>query len=142
MNNAVSKVLVVCLLGLLMFAATGCQTAQSPNTNTTTAATTDPLTATNKYGLSLRDAQDKSLKLEPGMTQDEVALLLCKPDETSVETFGAQTSRPWNGFTWAYHWGPRIWWLNGKNPHNTLTIIFEKKLDNWVVNTWIWSGPP
>jgi outer membrane protein assembly factor BamE (lipoprotein component of BamABCDE complex) len=142
MYETVSKVIVVCLLGVLIFTAIGCQTTQSPNIKTTTTVTTDPLTATNRYGLSLRDAQDKSLKLEPGMTQDEVALLLCKPDETSVETFGTQTTRPWNGFVWIYHWGPRIWRFDGKNPHNTLTIFFEKRLDNWVVNTWIWSGPP
>jgi hypothetical protein len=142
MNEAASKVTIVCLLGILIFAAIGCQTTQSQNANTPTTAVTDPLDATNKCGVSLRDAQTKSLNLEAGMTQDRVASLLCKPDETSVETFGTQTPQPWNGFEWVYYWGPRIWRLDGKNPHNTLTIIFEKKLNNWVVNTWIWSGPP
>ena len=142
MKETASKIIVVCFLGLLIFAAIGCETIHSPNKTTTTLATADPLTATNKYGISLGDAQGKSLKLESGMTQNEVALLLCRPDETSVETFGTATPRPWNGFTWIYHGGPRVWWLNGKNPHNTLTVIFEKRLDDWVVNTWVWSGPP
>jgi len=142
MNETASKAAGVCLLGVLIFAAIGCQTTQSRNANATTTVVTDPLDATNKYGISLRDAQTKSLNLEAGMTQDQVASLLCKPDETSVETFGTQTPRPWNGFKWIYHWGPRLWSLRGPNPHNTLTIIFEKRFDNWVVNTWIWSGPP
>jgi hypothetical protein len=77
------------------------------------------------------------------MTQDQVTSLLCKPDETAVETFGIQTSKPWNGFEWIYRWGEsRFWPLRERNPHNTLTIIFEKRLDNnWAVNIWIWSGP-
>ena len=140
MKEFTSKVMVLCLLGMLILTVVGCQTPQLPKTHT--AFPDDPLTATNRFGISLRDAQAKSLNLEPGMAQNDVASLLCKPDETSVETFGAKTPRPWNGFEWIYYWGPRVWRLDGKNPHNTLTVIFEKKSNNWVVNTWIWSGPP
>jgi outer membrane protein assembly factor BamE (lipoprotein component of BamABCDE complex) len=140
MNKAESKILTLCLVGLLLFVVAGCQTTQSRTANTSATAA-DPLDATNKCGISLRDAQTKSLNLEAGMTQDQVISLLCKPDETSVETFGAQTPRPWNGFEWVYRWGRGIYWFNRPNPHDTLTIIFEKRLDVWVVNTWIWSGP-
>jgi outer membrane protein assembly factor BamE (lipoprotein component of BamABCDE complex) len=87
-----------------------------------------------RYGLSLHDAQDKALKLEPGMTQDDVILLLGKPDETSAGTYGTQTVKPWNGITWYYRWGTNL--LNSK----VLNISFEKSSDAWVVNSWQWGG--
>jgi hypothetical protein len=139
MNKASLKIIWIFLMGAFIFTIVGCQTPQSPNPNI--AKADDPLTATNRYGLSLRDAQDKSLKLQPGMTQDEVVLLLCKPDETSAGTFGTQTPKPWNGVVWMYHWGLGLWSLRGPNPHDKLTIVFEKGLDTWVVNSWYWSGP-
>ena len=134
--------LIVFSLGVVVLTAIGWQTSQPPKKQS--AFPDDPLEATNKFGVTLRDAQTKSLHLHVGMPQDEVASALCKPDKTSVETYGTQISRPWNGFEWIYYWGPRIWRFDGKNPHNTLTVIFERSTDNnnWAVNTWIWSGPP
>lgn len=137
--KTVLKVIGICSLGLLIFVIVGCQTSPSPNKNTT--ALPNVLTVTNRYGLSLQDAQDKALKLEPGLTQDEVTLLLCKPDETSARTFGTETPKPWNGIVWIYHWGPGIRWFDRPNPHDTLTIVFEKGANAWVVNSWLWSGP-
>jgi len=149
MNKTVLKQLVrvigVCFLGVLIFTVVGCQTSQSPNltydTKTTFVTVTNYVTAPapiddlqTRNGLSLRDAQDKALKLAPGMTQDEVISLLCKPDETSAGTYGTQTDKPWNGITWYYRWGTNL--LNRK----VLNILFEKSSDAWVVNSWQWSG--
>jgi outer membrane protein assembly factor BamE (lipoprotein component of BamABCDE complex) len=97
-----------------------------------------------RNGLSLRDAQDKALKLAPGMTQDEVISLLGKPDETSADTYGTQTARPWNGITWYYRWDSEPSDANilsmSQRHHKNLSIIFEKGLGAWVVNSWGWSG--
>ena len=110
----------------------------SQNTN----ITSDPLSLTNRYGLSLRDAEDKSLKLMPGMTQDEVLVLLGKPDETSAGTYGTQTQTPWNGITWQYHWiiqDPMSADTTLSSAKRNLSIIFEKAQDNfWVINSWNW----
>lgn len=146
------------------------ETSQSSSSNTTT--TTNYLTVTNfvtvtvtnyttepapkedlqtRDGLSLRDAQDKALKLEPGLAQDEVLLLLGKPDETSAETYGAQTPKPWNGMAWYYRWGNQPSFRSGGlsdnpdnvpavNNHKILTIIFNQDSGAvWVVNSWQWS---
>lgn len=138
-NATISKMVVACLLGMVLVIAIGCQTNQP--SSPTTVIDTDPLTATNRYGLSLGDAHDKSLKLAPGMTQDDVVSLLSKPDETSAHTFGSQTAKPWNGIMWIYHWGPGIYRFKGPNPHDTLTVIFEQGSNAWIVNSWQWSGP-
>jgi hypothetical protein len=133
------KVVLALLLGALIITISGCQTDQT--TNTATTVINDPLTQTNRYGLSLGDAHDKSLKLEPGMTQSQVVSLLCTPDETEARTFGSNTQNPWEGVMWTFHWGSGIWRLNGSNPHDTLTIIFEKESETWAINSWQWSGP-
>jgi hypothetical protein len=127
------------MVGALLFVSAGCQTPQSPSPKAS--LNTNPLLETNQYGLSLKDAQDKAIKLEPGMSQAEVVLLLCKPDETSARTFGSDTSKPWNGVVWDYLWGPGIYWANRPNPHDALTIVFEKDVNDWIVNSWFWSGP-
>jgi hypothetical protein len=81
-----------------------------------------------RYGLSLSDAEDKALKLMPGMTQEVVQALLGNPDETSAGTYGKNTARPWQGIAWTYHWGDA----------KTLQILFEPENNSWGVNSWKW----
>jgi outer membrane protein assembly factor BamE (lipoprotein component of BamABCDE complex) len=144
----ISIAIVPCFLVLVF---TGCQTSQTSSSESYPVKTNDSsATVTNEvakpapvkdlqshFGLSLRDAQDKALKLLPGMTQDEVILLLGKPDETSAGTYGQQTQKPWNGIAWFYRWGTL-----DSDPLNykQLTIIFEKGSNAWVINSWQWVG--
>jgi outer membrane protein assembly factor BamE (lipoprotein component of BamABCDE complex) len=145
------KISIVFLPCFLILIFTGCQTSQSSSPESYLTKTNDlSVTATNNvnkpapveelqthFGLSLRDAQDKALKLEPGITQDEVILLLGKPDVTSAGTYGTQTQKPWNGITWYYRWGTLD---SDPSNYKQLSIIFEKGLNTWVINSWQWVG--
>jgi outer membrane protein assembly factor BamE (lipoprotein component of BamABCDE complex) len=141
----------------LILASAGCQTPQSSDYETQPAKTnlsvtnTNVVTVTNyvtepvpaedlqdHYGLSLRDAKDKALKLAPGMTQDEVISLLGKPDETSAGTYGTQTQNPWNGITWLYRWG-NMNTLGDLYKLKVLSITFEKGSNAWIINNWHWK---
>lgn len=108
-------------------------TSQAPIQDSKRTATTNPLSLTNRFGLSLHDAQDKSLKLIPGMTKDDVTLLLGTPDTTSAGTYGTETPQPWNGMTWCYRWTGASQMLV-----SSLLITFEKEQNDWVVHGWQW----
>jgi hypothetical protein len=114
---------VACLLLL----ATGCST---PSPTGTSPSQQTPQQPTTRDGLLLSDAQDKALKLQPGMTQDQVQALLGRPDETAARTYGSQTPRPWNGIEWTYRWGG---WRAKR-----LQIVFEHGTESWLVNSWKW----
>ena len=135
---------------------------QSSSSNTATRTNFVTVTVTNyvteparmedlqtRNGLSLRDAQDKALKLEPGMTKEEIISLLGKPDETSAGTYGTQTAHPWNGITWYYRWGSfqdshtnsAMEALFQSHSDKILSIILQRDSDAfWVVNSWQWSS--
>jgi hypothetical protein len=92
-----------------------------------------PQNPQNASGILLSDAHEKSKKLMPEMTQEQVRALLGEPDETSAQTFGSSTTQPWNGVVWKYRWDrPGDYSL-------FLIIVFEKWNDAWVVNMWRWS---
>ena len=145
------KTSIVTVLCFFVLVFTGCQTPQPASPESYPLKTNDSSTTVTNYvtkpapvedlkthfGLSLRDAQDKALKLLPGMTQDEVGSLLGKPDQTSAGTYGTQTQKPWNGITWYYRWGTLD---SSRSNYKLLSITFEKGLGAWVVNSWEWVG--
>jgi len=144
-----THILIVIFAAPVLFTS-GCNSASSQSASHETYATkTNYVTVTNVFsqpalsldltnrnGLSLRDAQDKALRLTPGMTQDEIILLLGKPDETSAGTYGTQTPHPWQGISWLYFWkkDQNTLFLSAK----TLRINFEQGQSAWVVNSWQW----
>jgi hypothetical protein len=111
----------------------------------------------NRSGLRLSEAREKSVKIQPGMSQDAVRELLGSPDETSagtygqnqntghpwqvlnittgssnnVEATGGNTAHPWQGVTWTYRWeqGGSVW---------KLSIVFQHDEASWDVNSWNW----
>jgi len=85
----------------------------------------------NSHGLSLKDAREKSLALNPGMTQNEVNNLLGKPDDTGARTFGQKTKTgEWQGIQWFYQ-------FETDNSITILTINFQQS-DIWRINSWDW----
>jgi len=111
----------------------------------------------NRSGLRLSEAREKSVKLQPGMSQDAVRELLGAPDETSAGTYGQNTGHPWQvlnitttaggsnnvetstgntghtwqGVAWTYRWeqGGLVW---------RLSIVFQHDETSWDVNSWNW----
>jgi outer membrane protein assembly factor BamE (lipoprotein component of BamABCDE complex) len=155
------KIIGILFSVVLIFTIAGCQTPQTTSsqsyptqtnyvTVTNVVANTLYTTVTNfvtaqpkledsqtRNGLTLRDAQDKGVKLQPGLTQDELLLFFGKPDETSAGTYGTNTPKPWNGIMWFYRWGKiDSFPLNFKQ----LSITFENDSGQWVINSWQWTG--
>src|SRR2546425_4170776 len=85
----------------------------------------------SRAGLTLKDAQEKTLKLMPGMTQDEVQALLGPPDETEASTFGSKTARPWSGIVWRYRW-------TGFSSKRLDVVFAQWAPPSWVLNHWTW----
>lgn len=83
--------------------------------------------------MTLAEAQQKSLSLQPSLPQSRVRELLGDPDETSSRTYGSSTPNPWNGIEWVYKW---------HIPYQTksLHVVFSDAAgdNNWVVNNWDW----
>jgi hypothetical protein len=112
----------------------GSATVKSKSDGSSTPA--KPLEPKTREGLSLSDAQDKALKLQPGMAQTAVTELFGKPDETSSGTYGSQTPKPWNGVTWVYRWTRG---LSSKRLSVVFQYVaFQQGGGAWVVNSWNW----
>jgi hypothetical protein len=87
----------------------------------------------NRYSLSLADAQDKAIKLEIGISREQVLALLGHPDETAIKTYGSKTPNPWTGEVWTYRWSLENYTAK------RLEIIFEQSKGSWIVNSWDWQ---
>jgi len=65
------------------------------------------------------------LKLNEGMTMDQIKGLLGSPDSVSSAVCGGASGKPWQCRTWKYE---------GKG--NQLTVTFQKVGETWRVNSW------
>ncbi|HEX3626719.1 MAG TPA: hypothetical protein VH280_15005 [Verrucomicrobiae bacterium] len=192
-----SKITAITLFALaIVFIMAGCQTSQPLSqdaiTNKTNYVTvtnyinvvvteTNSISVTNivlqppppedvkdHYGLSFRDAQDKAVRLQMGMSQDAVKSLLGNPDETGSGEGGTQMNppQPWVYIEWNYRW--RVSYngdpvsmsshpiipsisasegLNGNTPQiyaiKQLQVTFAQgKEGSWLVASWQWQWQP
>jgi hypothetical protein len=66
------------------------------------------------------------MKLQEGMTMQQVQKLLGEPDEVSSGTCGALTKNPWRC---------RIWTYKGSG-YRIFHVTFSQADKGWVVNDW------
>lgn len=66
-------------------------------------------------------SKEQMLKLEEGMTTEQVTALLGQPDATESGTCGQATKKPWPCRTWRYGW---------------FRVLFQAHGKAWVVNGW------
>jgi hypothetical protein len=102
----------------------GCQnlsdTVADPLANTPQASTPQA------SAVSAPTVGDLSLKLAPGMDQEQVLTTFkYRPTSTSLTTCGAQTTHPWQCEIWHYSDGS-----------NSLDILFIGSGETWLVNSW------
>lgn len=67
----------------------------------------------------------QQLKLDEGMTMQEVLDLLGEPDSTESSTCGTATKKPWPCRTWEYRGGGRFF-----------RVLFQQDGKYWTVNSW------
>jgi hypothetical protein len=70
-------------------------------------------------------SKETMLKLNEGMTMDQIKGLLGPPDSTSSLTCGSTTPSPWPCRLWSYD-----------SRGHRLMVFFAKVGDAWVVNHW------
>ena len=68
---------------------------------------------------------EKQLKLDDGMTMEQVRVLLGDPDSTDQAVCGAGVGQSWQCRTWNYG-----------EPGRRFRVVFRKELAVWVVNSW------
>lgn len=81
----------------------------------------------SRSGYTAAQVEERSLQLRTGMTEAEVQSLLGLPSQTSSETFGQQTPRPWLGIQWDYKWA---------TPYRWLAVVFNDSTSR--LNNWLW----
>jgi hypothetical protein len=100
--------------------------------------------------LSLQQAKETSVRLEPGMTREAVSDLFGPPAMTQARTTGGDTGAPSQGLVWTYQW----WvdhppecragaWCRGRA--EKFDLIFqqvekpdEPSGDTWRLHSWSW----
>jgi hypothetical protein len=136
--NITKQVLSFTVLACLVTTFSGCSTpsetlpASAAQTALPPPPETPPPQPKTRSGLALSDAQDRAVKLEIGMAQNQVQQILGSPDETSARTYGSNTAQPWAGVEWEYRWHL------GAYENKRLDIVFAHGRDSWIVNNWNW----
>jgi hypothetical protein len=86
--------------------------------------------ATTTSSLTFQEAQAASLKLEPGLTKDDVVKILGTPTNTELRAMAEATATPWQALVWNFVW-------NDGAGNRTLSIIFGEH-EGWHVKSWTW----
>jgi hypothetical protein len=81
--------------------------------------------------ISLPQAQSASLRLEPGLTREQVAQILGLPTNTESQTAGQNTGVPWQALLW------NCVWYDGTPNRKMLTLYFSDQR-GWRLNSWSW----
>jgi hypothetical protein len=68
---------------------------------------------------------EKQMKLDEGMTMEQVQALLGDPESTDHAVCGAGVGQPWQCRTWSYG-----------QPGHRFQVVFRKDAAGWVVNSW------
>ena len=101
--------------------------------------------------MTLDEAKAASVKLEPGMSRQNVATLFGLPKKTEVLPMGSETKNPWNGLVWRYEW-----WIDHpadcsagafcRGRAAQFELVFQRAEqatpdgDTWLLNSWSWHG--
>jgi len=90
---------------------------------------------------SRAQAERNAVDLKQGMTPDEVAQLLGKPQRTALRSTGGSASAPWQGtLQWTYVWGGAAS-SSASSSERSLSIEFAAKSpEQWTVNGWGWTN--
>jgi hypothetical protein len=68
----------------------------------------------------------KQMKLDEGMTMEQVRALFGDPDSTDQTTCGAKTAAPWPCRVWNFH----------GSEFRMFRVWFQKGSAGWMVNSW------
>ena len=71
--------------------------------------------------LTAEPSKEQMLKLEEGMTTEQITALLGQPDATESGTCGQATKKPWPCRTWRYGW---------------VRVLLQAHGPAWVGNGW------
>jgi hypothetical protein len=96
------------------------------NTSTPAAAANAPAP-----GITLQEAQSAFLRLQRGLTREQVAQILGSPSYTETTTAGQDTGRAWLALKWNYVWN------GGTGDQKGLSLLFADQ-GGWRLHYWAW----
>jgi hypothetical protein len=86
-----------------------------------------------KNGMTVGQAQDASVRLEPGMTRDQVLQVLGHPTDAESQTVVQNTDQPWQALVWNYRWQ-----LDDYRDKRLVLFYVFAEGSEWRLNNWMW----